>query len=79
MLSLDPRYPEGNGIDCSAIKGVSDVSCARGRCVVHRCMSGFVPTPYGDNCAKEKHDEEVVMASQFGLEHFPLGHRAEDE
>ncbi|PPQ68127.1 hypothetical protein CVT24_002953 [Panaeolus cyanescens] len=79
MLSLDPLYPEGNGVDCSAIRGVSDVSCVRSRCVVHRCMPGFKPTPYGDNCTEEKHDTEELLASQFGLEHVPLGQRDEDE
>lgn len=30
-----------DGIDCTAIEGVDDVSCHRGKCVVHTCAPGF--------------------------------------
>ncbi|KAJ6510569.1 hypothetical protein C8R45DRAFT_814680 [Mycena sanguinolenta] len=29
------------GTDCTAIPGVSDVSCVNGRCVVRKCVSGY--------------------------------------
>ncbi|RPD65026.1 hypothetical protein L227DRAFT_276386 [Lentinus tigrinus ALCF2SS1-6] len=37
---LDAFSP--HGVDCTAIPGVTDVSCMAGSCVVHRCAPGFI-------------------------------------
>ena len=37
---LDAFSP--HGVDCTAIPGVTDVSCMAGSCVVNRCAPGFV-------------------------------------
>ena len=34
-----------SGTDCSALPGVQDVSCVRGKCVVERCQEGFALLP----------------------------------
>lgn len=45
--SLEPQ-----GQDCTAIAGVSDVSCVGGSCVVHRCMPGFDISNDGSSCVE---------------------------
>jgi hypothetical protein len=32
---------QADGVDCTAIQGISDVLCFRGQCVVHQCMPGY--------------------------------------
>lgn len=33
------------GVDCTADRGVSDVECRRGHCVVHKCKKGYELVP----------------------------------
>ncbi|KAF8151730.1 hypothetical protein B0H34DRAFT_678288 [Crassisporium funariophilum] len=73
MLSLHPNFPETDGVDCTAITGVSDVSCGQGQCIVHRCMPGYDVNFSGNSCVYSEQSDPVILASQFGLEHVPLG------
>jgi len=41
------------GRDCSAIQGVSDVSCVYSKCVVHSCRPGFHPSKGLESCIEE--------------------------
>ncbi|KAI0266387.1 hypothetical protein BC834DRAFT_126187 [Gloeopeniophorella convolvens] len=41
------------GTDCSALPGVSDVSCNAGRCLIRRCKRGFEVTNTSDGCVPE--------------------------
>ncbi|KAF9483665.1 hypothetical protein BDN70DRAFT_958174 [Pholiota conissans] len=61
LPSYHGHIPEG--IDCTAIHGVSDVSCLRGQCVVHRCMSGYTPNNLRDSCVRSDDDSEIVLAN----------------
>ena len=36
------------GVDCTAIRGVSDVQCRRGHCVVNKCKKGYKLVPIID-------------------------------
>jgi len=60
------------GVDCTAIAGISDVSCIKGRCSVHRCMPGYKINAFGDSCDYVEDNDSVVLAAQYGLEHIPL-------
>ncbi|KAF9467646.1 hypothetical protein BDZ94DRAFT_1155707 [Collybia nuda] len=60
------------GVDCTAIPGISDVSCVRGRCDVHRCMPGYEISSTGDSCVYIEDTDPVFLAAQYGLEHSPL-------
>ncbi|GLB42741.1 hypothetical protein LshimejAT787_1201900 [Lyophyllum shimeji] len=62
--------PEGR--DCTVIEGVSDVSCVKGRCLVHRCMPGYEVNTDGDSCVYVEDKDPVLLAAQYGLEHVPL-------
>ncbi|KDQ57894.1 hypothetical protein JAAARDRAFT_206682 [Jaapia argillacea MUCL 33604] len=42
------------GVDCSALRGVHDVSCLHGTCVVHRCKPGYRASSSGTSCVKTK-------------------------
>ena len=42
--------PQADGVDCTAIQGISDVSCFRGQCVVHQCVPGYEPNSLEDSC-----------------------------
>lgn len=44
----------GSGVDCTSLRGVSDVSCVSGRCAVHKCMSGFNVSISGHECEEER-------------------------
>ncbi|KAF8966068.1 hypothetical protein BDZ97DRAFT_716401 [Flammula alnicola] len=58
-------HPEG--VDCTAIQDVSDVSCIHGQCVVRRCMPGYAPNLLGDSCVlseEESYLSETVLVSQ---------------
>jgi hypothetical protein len=41
---------QADGVDCTAIQGVSDASCFRGQCVVHQCVPGYEPNALEDSC-----------------------------
>ncbi|KAF8063370.1 hypothetical protein FPV67DRAFT_1672398 [Lyophyllum atratum] len=60
------------GVDCTAIAGVSDVSCVKGGCLVHRCMPGYEVNVTGDSCIYLEDKDPVILAAQYGLEHVPL-------
>lgn len=64
MIPLFPGHYAA-GVDCSSIHGVADVSCIRGQCVVHRCMSGFSPTTLHDSCSKADDDSEIVLGNLY--------------
>jgi len=74
VLPLTPYTPVG--VDCTAIPGVADVSCASGSCIVHRCSSGYSASTDSTHCVRdgEKHSEKLleISASKYGLEHVPL-------
>ncbi|KAF8197065.1 hypothetical protein BJ912DRAFT_954681 [Pholiota molesta] len=62
ILASYPRHiPEG--VDCTAIQGVSDVSCMYGQCVVHRCMSGYSPNSLRDSCVGSDGGSEIVLGN----------------
>lgn len=42
--------PLADGVDCTAIQGISDASCFRGQCVVHQCVPGYEPNALEDSC-----------------------------
>lgn len=72
------------GTDCTAIPGVADVDCQSGKCVVRRCLRGYIPAVDGTSCNPEhppisqpditglEEDIELALARVFGLEHVPL-------
>lgn len=65
------------GIDCTAIPGVVDVSCAAGSCVVGSCQAGYRLSESKDRCVPENLTklgilESLVQAAAYGLEHIPL-------
>ncbi|KAI0815378.1 hypothetical protein BC629DRAFT_865281 [Irpex lacteus] len=65
------------GIDCTAIPGVVDVSCAAGSCVVRSCQAGYRLSESKDRCVPENLTklgflEGLVQAAAYGLEHMPL-------
>lgn len=79
MLPLTLGSPRG--IDCTAIQGVSDVSCVSGRCIVDRCLSGYTLTDDKSFCVRDADLEALdttILASSYGLEHVPLVHREDD-
>lgn len=45
------QHPDG--VDCTAIQGVSDVSCYRGQCLIRRCMAGYEPNALKDSCVAD--------------------------
>ena len=58
------------GEDCTIIPGVSDVSCVKGRCVVHRCMPGYNIDPTGSSCLYLEDKDPILLAAQYGLDHI---------
>lgn len=60
------------GKDCSAIRGVSDVSCIRGECVVHKCMTRYEIGGRHSECTYSEDKDPEILAAQYGLEHEPL-------
>jgi len=82
VLPLAQSSPVGR--DCTAIRGVADVSCLAGECVVRRCLKGYTSSPDGTRCYPERSttskpvvtgpeiDLKLVPASVYGLEHVPL-------
>lgn len=65
------------GIDCTAIPGVVDVSCAAGSCVVGSCQAGYRLSESKDRCVPENLTkpgflEGLVQAAGHGLKHMPL-------
>lgn len=70
-IPLNPSAaPDGE--DCTSLPGVSDVSCIRGGCVVHRCMPGYEVSASGASCVYNEDKDPVLLAAQYGLEHTPL-------
>jgi len=64
-----PFDESGEGQDCTAIPGVSDVSCIKGKCSVHRCMPGYDLDGGTGLCIYSEDKDPVLLASQFGLEY----------
>ena len=54
-----------DGVDCTAIQGISDVSCSRGQCLVRRCMPGYEPNALKDSCLETP--PEVLLAQRRGV------------
>lgn len=69
-----PGHSEAEGVDCTALAGVSDVSCVRGKCVIHKCSAGYDLDPKKDECVYDEDSDPVILAAQYGLEHLPLSH-----
>ncbi|KAF7328887.1 hypothetical protein MVEN_02518400 [Mycena venus] len=59
------------GKDCTAIPGVSDVSCIKGNCVIHKCMAGFDLSGHSE-CIYSEDKDPHILAAQYGLEHSQL-------
>ncbi|TFK66071.1 hypothetical protein BDN72DRAFT_900137 [Pluteus cervinus] len=55
------------GQDCTALPGVSDVSCISGKCVVHRCDAGYEAGVSGDHCEYVEDTDPIRLAIQYGL------------
>ncbi|KAH8088980.1 hypothetical protein BXZ70DRAFT_1042305 [Cristinia sonorae] len=74
VAPLSEGYSEGT--DCTAIQGVSDVSCVSGSCIVGRCLAGYIPSADRRTCIREAELEEdlddSILALSYGLEHVPL-------
>ncbi|KAH8094606.1 hypothetical protein BXZ70DRAFT_348089 [Cristinia sonorae] len=70
------------GIDCTAIPGVADVSCHAGSCMVHRCLPGYTPSHdrsfciHASNLNFGSHNTDVPAAA-YGLEHVPFQKKEE--
>ncbi|KAF5375869.1 hypothetical protein D9615_008246 [Tricholomella constricta] len=60
------------GVDCTAIPGVSDVSCVQGGCLVHRCMPGYEINATRDSCDYIEDKDPSILPARYGLEHVPL-------
>jgi len=71
-IPLRGNGPHGDGEDCTSLPGVSDVSCIRGECMVHRCMPGYDIHMSGSACVYSEEKDPVLLAAQYGLEHVPL-------
>ncbi|KAI0783350.1 hypothetical protein C8Q75DRAFT_810936 [Abortiporus biennis] len=71
-IPLNARSP--HGIDCTAIPGVSDVSCGAGSCRVHSCLPGYSVSMDKTYCIRKKmnHFNDDLDAAAWGLEHIPL-------
>ncbi|KAH9475177.1 Protein priA [Psilocybe cubensis] len=65
MIQSSYLFSKKDGVDCTAIPGVSDVSCVEGKCVVRRCMAGFSINKSGDSCVE--HIESSVFITQPDL------------
>jgi hypothetical protein len=67
MVSSFPGYSAIQGVDCTAIHEVSDVSCEYGKCVVQKCMPGYSLDKNGDCILEEVYydDEAPVLVSQM--------------
>jgi len=68
MISAQSGKAIPDGVDCTAIPNVLDVSCQRGKCVVRRCDEGFIIDPLGQSCVRlDALDESPeLFASQPG-------------
>ena len=64
-----------DGVDCTAIPGVMDVSCAAGSCMVKRCMPGYFVSIDGTFCVRNALVTEEASAAEYGLQHVPLRKR----
>ncbi|KAJ6558141.1 hypothetical protein B0H19DRAFT_946312 [Mycena capillaripes] len=60
------------GEDCTAIRGISDVSCIKGKCVVHKCRPGYDIGLRNSECIYLEDKDPKILAAQYGLEHTPL-------
>ncbi|KAI0094517.1 hypothetical protein BDY19DRAFT_988352 [Irpex rosettiformis] len=62
------------GVDCTAIPGVMDVSCAAGSCKISACQSGYRLSENKDYCVPEDAGflEGLAQAVTHGLEYIPL-------
>ena len=61
------------GVDCTTLRGVSDVGCYRGKCIIRKCRKGYeLDLVHGDDdlleCvpAKGKGDGEGELHKQVG-------------
>jgi hypothetical protein len=50
-IPLTPYTPRGT--DCTALPGVSDVSCRSGACAVERCAQGWTRAADGSHCMRD--------------------------
>ena len=81
MFPLTAYSPIGE--DCSTLPGVADVSCLGGKCVVPRCLPGYVLAlasgrhelhpPQAPHSESRFDYAEDVPARVYGLKHIPLG------
>ena len=68
IIPLSLASPQGE--DCTMIPGVSDVSCVKGHCVVHRCMPGYNIDSTGSSCLYSEDSDPILLAAQYGLDHL---------
>jgi len=68
MISAQSGKAIPDGVDCTAIPNVSDVSCQRGQFVVRRCDEGFIIDSLGQSCVRfDALDESPgLFSSQTG-------------
>ncbi|KDR72988.1 hypothetical protein GALMADRAFT_125876, partial [Galerina marginata CBS 339.88] len=59
-------YSDHDGLDCTAIDGVSDVACVSGKCLIHKCMPGYSLNKTGDCVLDEGYYnyESDILVSQ---------------
>ncbi|PPQ88367.1 LOW QUALITY PROTEIN: hypothetical protein CVT25_002113 [Psilocybe cyanescens] len=67
IQSSYPGFSKEEGVDCTAINGISDVSCVDSRCLVRRCMPGYSVNKAGDYCI-ENHGYPLLI-SQTDIQH----------
>ncbi|KAF9005083.1 hypothetical protein BDQ17DRAFT_1353759 [Cyathus striatus] len=72
MVSLNPGLPDADGVDCTAIPGVADVSCVRGACVVNRCMPGYDLNSSKSSCIYSEEKDPILLAAQYSIDHIPI-------
>lgn len=63
-------HSKASGADCSAITGVSDVSCVNSQCVVHRCRSGYTVSDDRTTCQYKEDQDPILLAAEYGIKNI---------
>ncbi|KAN0082598.1 hypothetical protein V8E55_008393 [Tylopilus felleus] len=58
------------GVNCHALPGVEEVSCADGTCVVHRCKSDFTLSASNDGCVADPNGKRARALPAPGTHHL---------
>ncbi|KAF8147746.1 hypothetical protein K438DRAFT_1625980 [Mycena galopus ATCC 62051] len=76
IYSDDLPRSSPHGKDCTAIPGVSDVSCVKGQCVIRKCISGYNLVGTSSECVYSMDhsvdQDPILLASQYGTEENEL-------